>query len=228
VTAGTAIYGNPAKAPADHWRLPPRGAAASYVRPSSAFRHLVGLAFLVVMCLSVFLVRLSAGGIPLRTIIVLALLAIIALADLSLIFRAVRSQAFIIVLLAYAALCAAVSSIGAGNNPAIWAGQIVEIHIQAMIGLVLGYSVLHMCGNRRFVTVFALPIGISVLFAALQFAGFEPAWAVLDRSGCPTVPCIWARRFASLWGCYSHTASFKVGRAMSCRASMDGCSPSQL
>jgi hypothetical protein len=164
------------------WPEPARRARRSggFVYPSYLRVFIAGL-FFMAMCLSVFLVRLTIGGFPMRTLFVMALLGTVLLIAPWLVLRALRSQIFIVILVLYAAFCGLMASILAGNELPAVLGQLVEIHVQAIAGLVLGYCIIEICGARTFAIVFTLPIAVSLLFAFLQFAGSSGAWAIYDR-----------------------------------------------
>lgn len=144
------------------------------------FKNVVAALFLAIMCLSIFLVRFKVAGLPLRTMFVFALLGLVAMTSPALLLRAVRDQAFALILIAFAAFCAALASISAGNAAAAMIGQMVELHLQAVLGVILGTAVLRICGARMAATLFVAPIAVSVVFAILQFVGFQGAWDVYD------------------------------------------------
>ncbi len=130
--------------------------------------------------LAVILVRLSIGGLPVRLVFVVALLGLISLYTPGLIICSVVDQRNQIFLILFLTCCAMVSSALVGDGFTYSIGQVVQIHIQAILGLILGYCVISIAGYKSTVAMFLLPIAISSIFAAFQFAGFSPAWSVYD------------------------------------------------
>jgi len=147
---------------------------------NSGIAPLILALFAVNMFLSVVLVRFGFGGLPVRLFVVVFMLVTIFSFYPNLIIRAIADQKNSILLILYLAICALISSATIGDGFTYALGQIVQIHIQAALGLVLGYCVIWLCGYRATTLVFLAPLLVSSAFAAAQFAGFSPAWSVYD------------------------------------------------
>ncbi|MDC7745125.1 MULTISPECIES: O-antigen ligase family protein [Rhizobium] len=143
-------------------------------------KPIVATLFAINMMLAVVLVRLSVGGLPVRLLFVAVLLAVVGAYAPGLIVRAVTDQRNQIFLIAFLTCCALISSALVGDGFTYSIAQVFQIHIQAIVGLIVGYCVITIVGYQSTVLIFLLPIAISSIFAALQFAGFSPAWSAYD------------------------------------------------
>ena len=57
-------------------------------------------------------------------------------------------------------------------------GQLIEIHVQAAINIVLGGAVVLICGRKAVLQSILIAVGLSSIFALAQAIGFEPAWTI--------------------------------------------------
>lgn len=145
-----------------------------------SYKSVYGGLLLLVMTVSTYFVRASLGGLPVRIVLLLCAISFMAIYSPSLLLQAVKDCRYLIFLLVYFAACAAFSSIINDSPAETIVGQLVEIHLQAIVSLVAFYVMSFYLGPSRFIKLFSIPIAFSVLIAVLQFAGFNPAWSLYD------------------------------------------------
>lgn len=140
-------------------------------------RSLIRALFILTVLLSVALVKWNVAGIPVRSVTALLLLGVAATFRLDVIGAAIRESWTLLCIITVAALIGTVSSLLNASDAAYIGRQLLEIHVQAMVGTIVGVAVRRTCGARTVLIAFAIAVGISALFAALQFADIGPAWA---------------------------------------------------
>lgn len=140
----------------------------------------LGTLFLLDTSLSVFLVKYAVGGVPLRAIVSIVLLAITGLMCPSLLATGIRRLQLPIMIIGYCGLVAILSSVLNSTPLRDLLQQLLELHVQAVVSLLVGYVVLAVCGPRWTVVLFGLPIVLSGFVAALQFLGVGIAWSAHD------------------------------------------------
>lgn len=132
----------------------------------------------ITLLLSVAAVRLIVAGIPVRAVFAFALLGLLLAQDRGL-FKAVlreHPRAFFLILI-FMALGLVVSLINL-EPLADTARQLLEIHVQALVGLFIGKGMLRLVGPRALVTSFLVVILTTVVISVAQFLGMGPAWFV--------------------------------------------------
>jgi hypothetical protein len=143
----------------------------------------VAAAFLLFVFLSVSLVHASIASVPIRALYGVGLLGLLLLACPVQLAQATRKQRnTLLVIVGFAALGGAVSA-AAGSPPTAILRQILEIHVQASVNLLVAATVMEVCGPRTLVRAFVGVIGLSMVVALLQAAGVEPAWALRGAVG---------------------------------------------
>jgi|GEM_PF-1200140 len=141
---------------------------------------LPALLFFGAVLLSVGAMVWNVGGLPVRGGVAIVALFAMALTDPQATERALRRQAGMLLLLLGVALLGAVVSMLNGISAVNLLQQIMEIHLQAAVFLVLGAVVAEVYGGAMLVLLFAGAIGVSALFAVAQFVGLGPAWSIRD------------------------------------------------
>lgn len=133
--------------------------------------------FFVLIVLSIAATRWMLAGLPIRTFVALGLLGLLIANDPALIGRAVRSHPRAVVLIAlFAGLGIVVSLVNGLAWPDI-GRQLLEIHLQAIVGLLVASGVIRLCGVTPMVGAIVAGVLISAIVALAQFVGFEPGWA---------------------------------------------------
>ena len=148
------------------------------IRAHTLYQRWVAFLFGVVMLLSVVTQAWNVAGIPVRAVAAGALLTVLAANNRREMFVAVHRHRGLLLLTICIALIGIVVSVVAKNKPDLIIKQVMEIHVQTGVNLLLGAVVVEICGAS---TVFAALVGavlLSAAFACAQFVGFQPAWAV--------------------------------------------------
>jgi hypothetical protein len=151
-----------------------RGARAA--RQAGRTAVLFGAAFLFFVFLSVSLVHWEVASMPVRAVYGTALLGALCAACPAQCATAFRKQRNTLLLVTAFAALGAVVSILAQDRPAAILRQILEIHLQAAVNLLVAATVLEVCGPRTLVRTFLAVVGFSMAFALLQGLGIEAAF----------------------------------------------------
>lgn len=158
------------------WRPPhAQGTASSWdglLRPVA-----LGLFFLIIL-LSVGLVRLMVGGLPVRALLTLALFGLLWLNDPGVLKRIVQQHPRALLIVTAFMLIGTLTSLANQLSVAETARQLLEIHVQALLGLAVGNAMIRLCGLRAVLMIIVGVFLFSILVAFGQFAGLEPAWAL--------------------------------------------------
>ena len=109
-------------------------------------RTLIRVLFVVTVVLSVILVKWNVAGMPVRSMTAILLLLVAAAFRLDIIAAAIRESWTLLCIIAVSALIGIVSSALNSNDPAYVGRQLLEIHVQAMVGTIVGVSVRRTCG----------------------------------------------------------------------------------
>lgn len=136
--------------------------------------------FFITLLLSIALVKYGFGGLPLRAMTAMAILGLIGLTSPGLLVRAVQDIRTILGIIAACAAIGIMSSLINGMPAADLGRQILEIHVQAAVSVVVGACLVRVCGPRMVFYIFAAAIGLTTFVAFLQFLHFNPAWALRD------------------------------------------------
>lgn len=161
--------------------LPGAPIARSHFRVAGAGRFarvvVFGL-FLVTLALSVCMVKWSIGPLPVRVVFAISILLFIAAAKIEIIVSEILRFRFIIAITVAVALIGVTASLLNDAEPGAVGRQLLEIHFQAVVNLIVGACVVRICGLGRSVFALAVVVGASILFALLQFAGIGAAFDV--------------------------------------------------
>lgn len=132
--------------------------------------------FVIAVTLGVNAVKLGAGPLPLRSVALLGAAVFIALGAPHMLRRALSDcwRALAVLALA-AALGVAISLIARADMGAV-VQQLVEIHLQAAIGLIVSYVLCLHFGPKPVLITFLVALGISSIFAIGQALGIDAAW----------------------------------------------------
>jgi O-antigen ligase len=150
------------------------------IRKSSAFEAVLLGLFALNLFLSIAMTGWGIASIPVRTVVVFGILGLVAMFALPLVREALSRNWVVLLIICYlAALLALVSTI-AGTDPGTTLRQIIELDVQAAVGLVVGYCLMRLCGPQALGVTFIAMIGVSLLFAVLQFLHIGIGWAVFD------------------------------------------------
>jgi len=139
-------------------------------------RTLVRSVFAATVMLSIFLVKWSIAGIPIRSMTALLVIFAVGAWRPDMLFHSLRESRTVICIIALSALIGAVSSLLNSNDAAEVGRQLLELHVQAIVGTILGVVVRETCGARTIMRAFAMAVGISAVVAVLQFLDVRAAW----------------------------------------------------
>jgi len=157
------------------------GLSTTLYRPSADVaplgRTAIRVLFGVTVLLSVILVKWNVAGLPVRSLTAMSVLFVVAAFRLDVIAAAIRESWTLLCIIALSALIGIVSSALNSNDPAYVGRQLLEIHVQAMVGTLVGVTVRRTCGARTIMTAFAVAVGLSAVMAALQFMDIGLAWS---------------------------------------------------
>lgn len=137
---------------------------------------LIRLLFGATILLSVCLVKWGAAGIPFRSLLAIALLALVAAVRLDVIAVSLREAGTLLAIIVICAVLGVVSSLLNGADLTLVGQQLLEIHVQAIVGVLGGVVVRRTCGAQTIMYAFALAVGLSASMAILQFMGVGAAW----------------------------------------------------
>ncbi len=155
-----------------------QGGAHNSALAQLLFRATISGLFACVMLLSVALVKLGIGGVPLRAVCSMAIIAITACVSPAMFVTIfIKNSVVILVISIMCVIGFFVSLFNPGDLSQIFR-QIFEIHFQAVVGLFVGSIVLITCGKKYLVAIFVAVISLSAVFAAFQFVGLNFAWDV--------------------------------------------------
>lgn len=158
--------------PASRVQPLPRRGGRTILRPIA-----LTLFFLVIL-LSVGAVRLMVGGFPVRAIVALLLVGLLVLNDPGVLNRVIREHPRALLAIILFMLIGALVSLANGETVASTAQQLLEIHVQALVGIIICNAMVRLCGLKA--VAFTL-IGVALTTIAVafgQWAGVEPAWAL--------------------------------------------------
>ena len=132
--------------------------------------------FATTILLSIALVKFGIPGLPLRAFTAILILALTLAASPWIVGQALRSIGSFLAVVAVCAFFGLLSSVLNGAPLDQIFRQLLEIHFQACIGLLVGACLVRTCGATAVVAVMVLCVGLSVAVATLQFVGLGLAW----------------------------------------------------
>ena len=146
--------------------------------------HWLALAlFAVTVLLSINAVKLGIGPIPIRFMTLIVSGACLALADAERFGDAIKRSRKLIAIVASLALLGIVVSLIAAAPPADFLRQVVEIHIQAIIGAVVAYALMLRFGITAVLVCFLGSYAVSAVVAIGQALQIDAAWGARAAIG---------------------------------------------
>jgi hypothetical protein len=143
---------------------------------SPLFRLLISGLFAANMILSVCLVRLGVGPLPVRVAFTLTAFLLIWAARPQALHDAVWLHRKAIGFISIVASVAGVVSVLNGVEFGVIVQQLAEIYGQAVFGILIGSMLFTVCGVNTVIYIFIGVVLTSTVVAILQFVSFEPAW----------------------------------------------------
>lgn len=139
--------------------------------------------FFLSILFSIAFVRMSIATVPIRSLLAVASVGVLAVANPSLVFESIlRARRFLLVIVLFAALGAIVSFINANPTPIVLR-QLIEIHFQAAIGVVITVTLAAAVGTVPIVWSFLIALSITAAVAIFQLLGVEHAWELRASAG---------------------------------------------
>ena len=136
--------------------------------------------YVINLTLSVALVRWSVAGLPVRSLFQLAIFGLCARFLTSQVIEAIkREQKLLLVIGAIISIAVMVSLYNRTEITTILR-QVLEVPVQAAVGLILGSTLTYTYGPKIVGRIFIIVVSVSIAFAVLQFLHIEPAWTVFD------------------------------------------------
>lgn len=139
------------------------------------------IAFLTLF--NVALISLSIGTIPIRSVLVVGLLALFAILRPRLVQAAVTRHSLVFLLAGLLAGAGTFASFVNGADPGIVLRALLEVHVQAIITLLFATVAAQMAGPRAAIAAFVAAIGVTAGVAFLQLGGLEAAWSLREILG---------------------------------------------
>jgi len=149
----------------------------------TTFQWIVLVMFALLLVASIALTVWKIGPAPVRALIAIALLAIIGAKHIDVLRLSTRRSRPLLLLGLAMAVLGTVVSVFNGTSFAVILSQLIEIHVQAAINIVLGGAVIMICGRKAVLQCILFAVGLSSLFAIAQAVGFEPAWTLRGLIG---------------------------------------------
>lgn len=150
-------------------------------RRDNAYEIILLWLFAIDLFLSIAMTGWGVGGLPVRTLFVFMILGLLIVFSMRTVTEALNREWPILLIIGYLAFVALVVSVVQATSPGIIVTQLVQLHVQAAIGLVVGYCLMRLCGPNAVGLVFLGMIGVSAFFAVLQFVHIGGiGWGVFD------------------------------------------------
>lgn len=160
--------------------IPTKTISIQEIKISNLFSNVLVFLIFIYFFLSVALVRFMLSGIPVRSIIGIFIFLLITFSFPALIKQALLHTYKVLIIIFYAALIGIFVSLFNDASSAEVIKQIIEIHIQAIIGLLTGYSLCALIGPKKLVFAFLTVVLISGAFAILQALHIDIAWSIRE------------------------------------------------
>lgn len=157
-----------------------KGGNEHFAPPKTKGANIFFFLTFVLFFLSIALVRFMAGGVPVRSLFALFLFGLLLLVYPHFIQQAVIKMRSVFMVILYAAGLGVIVSVFNSVPVASILQQIVEIHFQAIVGVLTGYALLHVLGPQKLTWAFIWVVGLSSVFAVLQAVGVDAAWRVRE------------------------------------------------
>lgn len=143
---------------------------------------LVGSLLVLVLALNLYFVKPSLGPLPIRSVVAILVLCLLAVLVPKALIRAIKASSFVLRVIGLFALLGLVISISKGHlSGALY--SLAQVHVQAVIILLVAITCSLAIGPRRAAWIFFAMAGISCAFGIAQWLGVGPAWSVRDYLG---------------------------------------------
>ncbi|MCI0428968.1 MAG: O-antigen ligase family protein [Rhodospirillales bacterium] len=104
------------------------------------------------------------------------MIAVVAAARFDIFVASLREARTLVAIIVASALIGALSSLLNGADMALVGRQLIEVHVQAIVGTIVGVAVRRTCGAQAIMYAFAIAVGLSAAVAASQFLDVRAAW----------------------------------------------------
>jgi hypothetical protein len=157
---------------------PPRTLPVSQTVRMMAAAVIAGL-----VLFNIALISLSIASVPIRALLAIALLGLLGLLAPELLIRSVVRHVRVLVLAAALASLGIFVSLINGVSLTTIGRLLAEVHLQAMVMLVLATMLAELAGPRAATLAFCAAVGVTALVALVQFTGIEAGWALRKALG---------------------------------------------
>ena len=137
--------------------------------------------FLVSTILSICAVKVGVGGLPFRMWTLLGATGLLVVACPATVGRALRETRTLTLLVLVVAAIGVIVSLIAHAPPAYIARQLIEAHAQAIVAVVIGYTLMLRFGLPRVLAAVLIAFAITAAFAAAQALHVPGAWILRER-----------------------------------------------
>lgn len=144
------------------------------------FPNVLFFTTLVMFLFSIALVRFMVAGVPVRALLSVVIFAMVFAPNPALLVEAMQKMGKVLVAITYAAILGFVVSLFNDLPVNEILRQIVEIHVQSMIGTLTGYGLYISMGAKRLVRAFVWVVILSSIVAVMQAANIGFAWGIRD------------------------------------------------
>ncbi|HZH08733.1 MAG TPA: O-antigen ligase family protein [Lautropia sp.] len=131
-------------------------------------------------------VKLAAGPLPLRVLTLFAAGMVLAVSDPAQMLASIRRFWRLLLVVTLAAVLASIVSIAAGTPGATLVTQLIEIHFQAIIGVMVAGTLALRLGVRAVTVALLIGFAITGIVAIAQALGVDPAWQARAFMGALT------------------------------------------
>lgn len=174
----------------------------------SGFAWILLFLFVANIMLSIALVRWQIASIPVRSVFALACLGLVALFRFELIVSALKNHRIKFIVIGLVAAFGMISSLLVKEELAVTFRQVLEIHFQSFVALLLGATMISIWGVRRITFLLIGCVGISAAVALIQFVDLSPGWGIRAILGeiqgdLPSTQRWYTRHFRALGLSYS-------------------------
>lgn len=161
--------------------------SARHVRISPRYgfidRALASASFALLLALNIALPGLRLAGAPVRGLLSVAVLAVVALFYSEEAQLALKRHALLLTLAGLLALEGIVVSLANGAQLLGVLEAVTEVHLQAAVTLMVAAILAQICGTRACVTIIVAVVAITAFVAMLQMFGFNAAWSLRSMLG---------------------------------------------
>ena len=132
---------------------------------------------------NIALISLNVAAVPVRGVLAIGVLGLLGLLVPELLASSARRNAGVMLLAGALAALGVFVSLVNGVGVAAIGRALLEVHVQAVITVLLGTMLAALAGPRATVLAFCAAVGASALVALVQFAGIETGWSLREAFG---------------------------------------------